>query len=267
MKNKKNGNPEVTPKKNYNQEIDPDVKHKSKSRTAIIAIVVFIAVFFLVLLVWYINDHSIKEEHYDVEGQTAAAAVAQGEESKDEVITVKESLLDLTQESVQITVPLSYYQDEAPSDVLDDNQKASGYLDAEINADSIVYTIKTTFYPSVVENLYEYYDTLANEYEGKNGIELISSNRRGDLFTVTVEKNGYRANVHREMMTDLYYNAAIYQCYLGVASPSVAFQMKYLHEQFPFVNYQYPNSIGKDLNAFATEKETTETEEAAAAAN
>lgn len=257
MKKDKKANQDTAPKKNYQQEVDPDVKQKNKSKTAVIVIVAFIAVFFLALLIWYISGNSVKEEHYDVEGQTAQAVVAQGEESQEDVITVDESLLDLTQESVKVTIPLAYYQDNAPSDVLDENQLASGYLDAEIVDGNIVYTIKTSYYPSVVENLYEYYDTLANDYEKKNKILLISSNRRADLFTVTIEKLNFAPNAHRNMMTELYYNAAIYQCYLGVAQPKVAFQFKYLGEQFPFVNYQYPDCIGKDLSAYAVEKETT----------
>ena len=102
MKKNKNASPEATPKKDYQQEFDPDVKQKSKSKTAVIAISAFIALFFLVLLVWYISDNSVKEQAFDVEGETAAAVVQQGEESSDEVIEVKDSLLDLTKETVYI---------------------------------------------------------------------------------------------------------------------------------------------------------------------
>ena len=259
MKKNKNASPEATPKKDYQQEFDPDVKQKSKSKTAVIAISAFIALFFLVLLVWYISDNSVKEQAFDVEGETAAAVVQQGEESSDEVIEVKDSLLALTKETVEITVPLAFYQDNVPSDTLDENQLASGYLSVRKDDVNVIYTVKTSFYPSIIENLYEYYDTLANDYEKVNGVQLVSCNRNGSVFTVTVEKSGYKANAHKDMLEDLYYNASIYQSYLGVTNPSVVFQMKYLHQQFPFADYPYPDALGKDLNAYSAEKPTTTT--------
>ena len=259
MKKDKNASPETAPKKDYQQEFDPDVKQKSKSKTAVIAISAFIALFFLVLLVWYISDNSVKEQNYDVEGQTQAAAVQQGEESLDEVIEVKDSLLDLTKETVEITVPLAYYQGNVPGDTLDKDQLASGYLSVKKDDVNIVYTIKTSFYPSIVENLYEHYNTLADNYEKTNGVQLVSCNRNGSIFTVTVEKPGFKANAHKAMLEDLYYNAAIYQSYLGVTNPSVVFQMKYLHQQFPFADYLYPDALGKDLNALTADPTTTTT--------
>lgn len=259
MKKDKNASQEVMPKKDYQQEVDPDVKKSSKGKKAIIAVSAFIALFFLVLLVWYISDNSVKEQNYDVDGKTAAVAVQQGHESSDEVIVVEDSLLDLTKETVEITIPLAYYQGDVPDDTLSENQLANGYLSVKKDDLNIVYTVKTSFYPSLVENLYEYYDTLANEYEKKNGVQLVSCNKNGNLFTVTVEKSGYKANSHYDMLEDLYYNAAVYQCYLGVANPSVDFQVKYLHEQFPFADYQFPDSLGKDLNVIAAEKNTTTT--------
>ena len=257
MKKNKNASPETAPKKDYQQEFDPDVKQKSKSKTAVIAISAFIALFFLVLLVWYISDNSVKEQQYDVEGETAAAVVQQGEESSDEIIEVKDSLLDLTKETVEITVPLAFYQGNVPADTLDENQLASGYLSVKKEDVNVIYTVKTSFYPSIVENLYEYYNTLADNYEKSNGVQLVSCNRNGSVFTVTVEKPGYKANAHKDMLEDLYYNSAIYQSYLGVTNPSVTFQMKYLHEQFPFADYQYPDAMGKDLNALTADKTTT----------
>ncbi|MBQ8228741.1 MAG: hypothetical protein IJZ88_06990 [Clostridia bacterium] len=259
MKKDKNASQDVMPKKDYQQEFDPDVKKSSKSKKAVIAVSAFIALFFLVLLVWYISDNSVKEEHYDVEGETAAAVVQQGQESSDEVIAVKDSLLDLSGETVEITVPLAYYQGNVPADTLSDEQLASGYVAVKKDDVNVVYTVKTSFYPSMVENLYEYNETKGNEYEKKNGVELVSFNKGGNLFTVTVNKSGYKANAHYDMLEDLYYNASIYQCYLGVTNPSVDFQMKYLREQFPFADYQFPNSLGKDLSVIAADKPTTTT--------
>lgn len=260
MKKNKNASPETAPKKDYQQEFDPDVKNKSKGKTAIVAISAFIALFFIVLLVWYISDNSVKEQQFDVEGQTQAAAVQQGEESVDDVVEVKDSLLDLTAETVEVTVPLAFYQGDVPADTLDENQLAGGYLSVKKDDVNVIYTIKTSFYPSVVENLYEYYNTLADKYEKQNGVQLVSCNRNGSIFTVTVEKSGYKANAHKDMLEDLYYNAAIYQSYLGVTNPSVVFQMKYLHQQFPFADYQYPDALGKDLNALTAETTTAPTE-------
>lgn len=260
MKKDKNAAQDVMPKKEYQQEIDPDVKQGNKSKKVIVGISAFIALFFLILLIWYISDNSVKEQNYDVEGETAAAAVAQGKESSDEVIAVENSLLDLTKETVEITVPIAYYQGEEPVDTLDDNQLANGYLSVKKDDTNVIFTVKTSFYPSMIENLYEYYDTLANEYEKKNGVQLVSCNKNGNLFTVTVEKAGYKATSNYDMLEDLYYNAAIYQCYLGVTNPSVDFQMKYLHEQFPFADYQFPDSLGKDLSVIAAEKNTTTTQ-------
>lgn len=259
MKKNKNASQEAMPKKDYQQEFDPDVKKDSKGKKVVIGISAFIAAFFLILLVWYISDNSVKEEQYEVEGQTAAAVLQQGEEVTGEVV-VEDSLFDLTKETVDVTVPLAYYQGKEPADTLDKNQLASGYVSVKKDGTNVVFTIKTSFYASVVENLYEYYDTIANDYEKKNGVQLVSSNRAGNLFTITVEKPGYKANAHRDMLKALYYNAAIYQCYLGVAEPTVDFQMKYLHEQYPFTNYPFPSSLGKDLTVTTTKATTTSAE-------
>ena len=69
------------PKKDYQQEEDADVKEKNKAKKAVIAIILFSAVFFLILLIWYVKDNSVKEERYDVNGSQAAPAVAQGTEA------------------------------------------------------------------------------------------------------------------------------------------------------------------------------------------
>ncbi len=262
MKKDKKTTPEQTsPKKDYQQEVDPDVKEKSTGKKVIISIVAFILVFFVAILGWYIHDNSVKEEKYDVDGKTAAPVIAQGEESEDKDINVPGSLFDLTKETVEVSVPLAFYQGEDVPTALDENQKASGYVSVEKTDTVVKYTIKTSFYESVVKNLYEYYSEKANDYEKKNGVQLVSCNRNGNVFTVTVDKVGYRANKHYDMLEDLYYDAAIYQCYLGVeeSNISVNFQMKYLHEQFTFTDYQFPDCLGKDLNTIAIQQETTTT--------
>ena len=260
-KDKKTTSEEALPKKDYQQEVDPDVKEKSITKKAIVSIVAFIVVFFVALLAWYISDNSVKEEKYEPEGQTAAPVIAQGEESNTDNIKVDGSLLDLTKETVEITVPLKYYKGEAVPDTLDKSQKDSGYLGMTKSEAAVTYTVKTSYYPSIVENLYEYYVEKANAYEKKNGIELVSCNRKGNVFTVTVNKSGFSANKHYKMLEDLYYDAAVYQCYLGVAEGDVKvnFQMKYLKEQFPFVDFMFPDCIGKNLNSIAVAAQTTTT--------
>ena len=262
MKKNKNAPQDDMPKKSYQQEIDPDVKEKDNGKKVVIGISIFIALFFLVLLIWYISDTSVKEETYDVEGQTTDVVLQQGEESVDDIIIVEQSLLDLTKETVEITIPLDLYRGEIPADSLDETQIANGYLAVKKDDTNLVYTIKTSYYPSIIENLYSYYDAIADEYEKKNSVQLVSSNKYCDTFTITVEKPGYKANNHYKMLESLYYNAAIYQCYLGVDSPYVNFNMKYLHEQTPFFGYQFPNSLGKDLSVVTTTTTTQATDSA-----
>ncbi len=256
-KNKKEAPEQVTPKKDYQQEVDPDVKGSEKSKKLLIGIVAFIVVFFTAILGWYINDNSVKEQKYDVDGKTAAPVIAQGEESKDEVIDVDGSLLDLTKETVEIKIPLEFYQDEKISDTLSEAQKTSGYLDVKKDNTSVTYTIKTSFYPSIVENLYDFYCQEGDKFEKKNGVELVSCNKYMDNFTITVAKSGYKANSNYDMLESLYYYAAIYRCYLGASEQSISvnFQMKYLHEDFPFMDYLFPQCLGKDLGAIAAANE------------
>lgn len=252
------------PKKDYQQEEDADVKEKNKVKKTVIAIILFAAVFFIILLIWYVKDNSVKEEQYVVNGSQAAPAVAQGTEADANFeISVPGSLLDLTGETVEVKIPLKFYQDAQPSEQLSDSELKNGYVSAKKDGENIVYTIKTTYYPSIVENLYEYYEEVFNKtYEGKNGVELVSMNRSAVTFTVTVQKEGFKANNHYKMLEDLYYQAAIYQCYFGIAPEniSVNFQFKYLREAFPFADYQFPSCLGKDLSTIAvndTEEDKT----------
>lgn len=243
------------PKKDYQQEEDADVKEKNKVKKAVIAIILFAAVFFLILLIWYVKDNSVKEEQYDVNGSQAAPAVAQGTEADaGSEISVPGCLLDLTGETVEVKIPLKFYRDAQPSEQLSDSELKNGYVSAKKDGENIVYTIKTSYYPSIVENLYEYYEEVFNKaYEGKNGVELVSMTRSSVTFTVTVQKDGFKANSHYKMLEDLYYQAAVYQCYFGIAPEniSVNFRFKYLHEAFPFVDYQFPSCLGKDLSTIA----------------
>ncbi len=260
-KNKKTPNENTAPKKDYQQQIDPDVKQGEKGKKALIGVVAFIVVFFVAILGWYISDNSVKEQQYDVDGKTAQQVIAQGEESNDEIIEVNGSSLDLTKDSVQVTIPLEYFQGEEVKDSLDENQLAGGYLAVEKADGNVIYTIKTSFYPSIVKNIYEYNEKIGDAYEKKNGVQLVSCNKYGNVFTVTVDKAGYKPNAQYDMLEDLYYNSAIYQCYLGVTPESVStnFQMKYLHEQFTFTEYPFPSCLGKNLNTIAMQDETTTT--------
>ena len=67
-------------KKDYQQEEDKDVKEKSKMTKVIIAISLFIVIFFVILLIWYVKDHSVKEVNYKVDGDQAAPVIAQADE-------------------------------------------------------------------------------------------------------------------------------------------------------------------------------------------
>ncbi len=262
MKKNKKAAPEDTQiKKDYQQEIDPDVKQGEKGKKALIGVVAFIVVFFVAILGWYISDNSVKEQPFDVNGKTAQQVIAQGEESEDEIIEVDGSLLDLTKESVEVTIPLEYFNGEDVKDTLDENQIAGGYLDVKKADGAVVYTLKTSYYPSIIENLYEYNEKTGDAYEKKNGVELVSCNKYGTVFTVTVDKAGYKPNAHYDMLEKLYYDAAIYQCYLGVKPENIStnFQMKYLHEQFTFTDYPFPSCLGKNLNTIAMESQTTTT--------
>ena len=70
-----------------------------------------------------------------------------------------------------------------------------------------------------------------------------------EIGDITVDKDGFKADKYYDMLESLYYKAAIYQCYYGVAPEniSVTFQFKYTREQFPFANYQFPSNLGKKL--------------------
>lgn len=246
-KNKESVAPDTAPVKDYQQEEDRETKGK-KVRRIIVAIVLFIVIFFLILAIWYINEHRVKEVHYDVNGR-AQEAFAQAEENTDKTIEVKGSILDLSGPTVDVTVPVEYYQGKVPSE-LTFAQKKSGYVSMKNDGQNVVYTLKTSYYKSIVENMYEYYcDSFNDKYEKKDRVELVSMNRVAQMFTITIEKLNFNPNHYSNMLKDLYYEAAIYQCFYGYTPDKieVKFQFKYHQEQFPFKTYSYPEMLGKTL--------------------
>lgn len=238
-------------KKDYQQEEDKDVKEKSKMTKIIIAISLFIVIFFVILLIWYVKDHSVKEVNYKVDGDQAAPVIAQADEQTgSEQVTLNGAVIDLTGPTATVTIPLEYFGEDQPADTLSDSELKNGYTAVKKDGGNVIYTIKTSYFVSVVNNLYEYNEQLFNkEYEEKNGVELVSSNRQMTTFTITVDKDGFKADKYYDMLESLYYKAAIYQCYYGVTPEniSVTFQFKYTREQFPFANYQFPSNLGKKL--------------------
>ena len=251
----KNNNDNLSPEqenalKDYQQEEDKEVKGKHKTRNTIIAIVLLIVIFFVILLIWYVNEHRVKEVMYDVNGK-AQEVFAQAEESADEKIEVKGSLLDLTGPTVDITVPIEYYQGNVPADELSTAEKNSGYVAIKKDSENVTYTVRTSFYPSIVANMYEYYcDEFNDKYERKDKVELVSMNRVAQVFTITVEKLNFNANHYKPMLKDLYYQAAIYQCFYGYKPEdiNVKFQFKYHQEQFTFKSYDFPESLNSTLD-------------------
>lgn len=250
-------------KKDYQQEEDKDVKEKSKTKKLIIAISLFVVIFFVILLIWYVKDHSVKETAYKVDGEQAAPVIAQADEQTgSEQVTLNGATVDLSGTTAEVTIPLEYFGEEQPADTLSDSQLKNGYTAVKKDGENIVYTIKTSYFVSVVNNLYEYNEQLFDkEYEEKNGIELVSSNRQMTVFTITVDKDGFKADKHYDMLEYLYYKAAIYQCYYGVAPQdiSVTFQFKYTRDQFPFADYQFPSSLGQKLSDITKPSETQST--------
>ena len=249
-KNKDNASPaaeQTNPQKDYQQEEDQESKSK-KLRKTIIAIVLFIVIFFVILAIWWINEHRVKEVEYDVNGR-AQEVFAQAEENTENV-EVKGSLLDLTGPTVDVVVPVEYFQGKAPTE-LTAAEKNSGYVALKQEGSNIVYTLRTSYYPSIVENMYEHYCDSFNElYERKNKVELVSMNRVAQVFTITIEKLSFNPNNYYDMLRDLYYQAAVYQCFYGYTPDNikVTFQFKYHQEQFVFTSYTFPDSLGKTLS-------------------
>ncbi len=250
-KNKDNASPapeQTTPVKDYQQEEDSESKGK-KIRKILFIIILCIVIFFVILAIWWVNEHRVKEVNYDVNGR-AQEVFAPGEESSEKTIQVKGSLLDLTGPTVDVVVPVEYFQGKAPSE-LTAAEKNGGYVALKNDGSNVVYTLRTSFYPSIVANMYEYYcDSFNDRYERKNRVELVSMNRAAQVFTITIEKLNFNANNYRDMLKDLYYEAAIYQCFYGYkpADIKVRFDFKYHQEQFTFKSYNFPENLNKALD-------------------
>lgn len=266
-------NPQDSVKKDYQLEEDNDVKEKNKTKKAIWIVVILILFFFLILLIWYIKDHSVKEEQYDVDGVTAVAAVAQANKSDG---TDASYLAEIYGETIDVAIPLDFYKDEQPSDTLTKDQLASGYVSVFKADGNVVYTIKTAYYPSVVENLYEYYEAKFNaQYEKKDNVELVSMSRDSSIFTITLKKDGFHTKAVYDLSEALYYQAAIYQSYyvklgaienafdgeskfmreryeenvqkLMADGAKVKFQLKFVREPFTVAEYIFPDELGGGL--------------------
>lgn len=245
---------ENTAPKDYQQEEDEDVKEKHKISKVVIAIILFIIIFFVLLLMWKIGNDT-KEQFYDVDGERGAAAAAQADDSAAGV-EVDGCLLDLTGPTVDVTIPLEYFENTPPADTLSESEKASGYAAVKKVGGNVIYTIKTAYYPSIVSNLYEYHcdeyqdDTFLKESDVLRFAQFSYMQR----FTVTISaREFFSANDYYELLEHAYYQSAIYQSYLGIAPSDikVVFQFKYEGAQFPFVEYKFPDMLNKNLSSVA----------------
>ncbi len=246
-------NPEAL-EKDYQKEEDEDVKEKHKLAKIIIAIILFIVIFFIILLIHHIKEESA-EKFYDVDGKNAADAVAMADES-DEIIAPDGCVLDLSGPTVTVTIPEEYFEGKLPADTLSESEIAGGYTDIKKIGGNVIYTIKTSYYPSIVSNLYEYH---SDEYQDKtflqeNDVLRFAQYQYMQKFTVTLsEREFFSPNDYRDLLKHAYYQAAIYQCYLGIAPAdiNVAFQFKYIGAQYTFVEYNFPELLNKNLSSVA----------------
>lgn len=246
-------NEEALEEKDYQKEEDEDVKEKHKITKVIIAIILFIAIIFIFLLIRHIKNESA-EKFYDVNGVPAAATAAanDGDNNKE----VDGCLLDLTGETVVVTIPLEYYENNPPADKLTDAEKAQGYVSVKKFAGNVVYTIKTSQYRSIVSALYESH---SDEYQLDNFLEDNDVLRFAQFsymqkFTVTIKDNkDFNANKYYKLLEHTYYQSAIYQSYLGIlpSNIKVLFQFKNVGAQFPFAEYPFPELKGKSLSSVA----------------
>lgn len=242
--------------KDYQQEEDKDVKEKHKITKVIIAIILFIAIIFLFLLIRHIKNESA-EHFYDPNAKHDDSAIAVATATKGK-IEVDGCLLDLTKETVIVTIPLEYYEDEQPADTLTDVEKASGYVSVKKTAENIIYTIKTAYYPSIIENMYKAYSDSYDDdtFLKENHILGLEQYEYMERFTVTIEGDkAFSAPDYYKLLEHTYYKAAIYQSYLGIkpADINVLFQLKNHGAQFTFVEYNFPEMKGKNLSSVAVD--------------
>lgn len=240
--------------KDYQKEEDEDVKEKHKLAKIIIAIVLFIVIFFIILLIWHIKDESA-EKFYDVNGVNGADAMAVASES-DDIVAPEGCELDLSGPTVTVTIPVEYFEGKVPADTLSETETSGGYVSIQKTGGNVIYTIKTSYYPSIVSNLYEYH---SDEYQDKTFLKESDVLRFAQFqymqkFTVTLSaREFFSPNDYRDLLKHAYYQAAIYQCYLGIkpADINVAFQFKYIGAQYTFVEYNFPELLNKDLSGIA----------------
>ncbi len=237
--------------KDYQQEEDKDVKEKHKVTKWIIIIILAIVIFFVCLLIWFIHDKS-QEKFYDVNG---VQSVANAQEGNIEDIDVAGCEFDFSKSgnTVDITIPLKYFEGNPPAQELTEEQKQSGYVAVKKSGDNIIYTVKTSYYQSIVDNLYEFHhdEYRSEKFLNDNDILLLAQFECMDKFTVTIEKKDvYEANKYYDMLYHAYNQAAIYQCYLGrkPADIKVDFQFKTAGAQWTFVTYSFPQLEGKKLS-------------------
>lgn len=235
--------------KDYQQEEDEDVKEKHKITKVIIAIILFIVIVFILLLIRNIHEKT-KEQKYDVNGVVAADSVVKAEEGTGE--EVDGCLLDLSGPVVVVTIPLKFYEDKQPADTLTEAEQANGYVDVEKAGGNVIYTIKTSYYPSIVSNLYENH---SDEYQKDafledNNLLRFAQYSYMQKFTVTIDDSKpFIPDKYYKLLKHTYCQSAIYQSYLGIAPADIKvnFQFKYIGAQFPFVEYEFPTLLGRSL--------------------
>mgnify|MGYP003314078333 CR=1 FL=1 len=236
--------------KDYQQEEDEDVKEKHKLAKIIIAVILFIIIFFIILLIRNIHEKT-KEQFYDVNGVESVEAVAKANEGGTDE-EVDGCLLDLTGPTVVVTVPLKYYENKQPADTLTDEEIKNGYVDVKKVGGNVVYTIKSVCYPSIVSSMYELH---SDEYQEENFLKENDLLRFAQFsymqkFTVTLgEDEKFIPDKYYKLLLHTYNQSAIYQSYLGIQPQdiNVNFQFKYTGAQFPFVEYKFPDILGRSL--------------------
>ena len=236
--------------KDYQQEEDEDVKEKHKLAKIIIAVILFIIIFFVILLIRNIHEKT-KEQFYDVNGVESVEAVAKANEGGTDE-EVDGCLLDLTGPTVVVTVPLKYYENKQPADTLTDEEIKNGYVDVKKVGGNVVYTIKSVCYPSIVSSMYELH---SDEYQEENFLKENDLLRFAQFsymqkFTVTLgEDEKFIPDRYYKLLLHTYNQSAIYQSYLGIQPQdiNVNFQFKYTGAQFPFVEYKFPDILGRSL--------------------
>lgn len=236
--------------KDYQQEEDEDVKEKHKITKVIIAIILAIAIFFVFLLIRHIKDES-GEKFYDVDGVKGSYGQDNENSSKEKPVGC---VLDLSGEYVTVTVPLKYYEDDQPSGKLTDELKVRGYTDVKKSGGNIVYTMKTSYYYSIVSGIYEGHhdDYRTDEFCKENDVLLFAQDEPMQKFTVTIsERDFFSPADYYKLLEHNFNQAAIYQCYLGIAPAdiNVDFQFKYEGAQNTFVTYKFPELLGKNLSS------------------